>query len=701
MAEIRLHRLRKAFGDFVAVQGSGFTIDDGSFFVMLGPSGCGKTTTLRMIAGLELPSEGQVFLDGIDVSAQRASQRDIAFVFQLFAFYPHMNVRQNIGFPLSCQGVSRREIHRAVAETARLLRIDHLLEVPVSRLAGGDRQRVALGRAIVRRPKAFLMDEPLGTLDTEFRALMCQELRGLHERLRATTVYVTHDQTRSDVDGRYDRGDEPWRGRADRPAAGDLRPAGEPVCRRVPGQPADELPGAGGRAAAGAGQPAARRRRGGDPAAARGAGGGRADARGAAGTCAFRRCLGAARRGAGVRISRHHPDRSRWRRRMGGCGRGWPRAQWRARARRSAWPSARLGWRCSTPPAGGRFRSTWPRMAEVALHGVGKRFGRVAAVSALDLTIADGELVALLGPTGAGKTTTLRLVAGLERPDAGRILIGGRDVTRVAPAGRDVAFVFQQYALYPQLTVFDNLAFPLRAPSRRVAEAALRRRVEEVAALLHLSGKLASKATLLSGGEMQRVAIGRALVRSPAIYLMDEPLSSLDAQLRADLRIELKRIQQELGATILYVTHDQIEAMTMAGRIGVMGEGRLVQLGTPQQIYEHPETLYVATRLGSPAINLLPAGALPVPGAPPAARTIGLRTEHLHIRPAAADGIGRVLRVEHLGDQSHLHVEAGGERLVTLVDAHTDMAAGDRVALDFIRPLFFDADGRRIAAGAA
>jgi multiple sugar transport system ATP-binding protein len=194
VASIRIDALRKAFGDFVAVQNSTFTIEDGEFFCLLGPSGCGKTTTLRMIAGLELPTGGRIELGGEDVTFRRAAARDIAFVFQLFALYPHMNVRHNIGFPLSCQGVPRGEIRTRVAEAARLLRIDHLLDQPVSRLSGGDRQRVALGRAIVRRPKAFLMDEPLGALDTEFRALMCEELRGLHDRLHATTVYVTHDQ---------------------------------------------------------------------------------------------------------------------------------------------------------------------------------------------------------------------------------------------------------------------------------------------------------------------------------------------------------------------------------------------------------------------------------------------------------------------------------------------------------------------------
>ncbi|MDP9138366.1 MAG: ABC transporter ATP-binding protein [Pseudomonadota bacterium] len=194
MAEIRVENLHKKFGEFVAVGDSSFTIPDGSFFCLLGPSGCGKTTTLRMIAGLELPTSGRIFLGGDDVAFRRASERDIAFVFQLFALYPHMNVRRNIGFPLLCQGVGRREIARRVEETASLLRIDHLLDRPVSGLAGGDRQRVALGRAIVRRPLAFLMDEPLGTLDTEFRDLMCDELRRLHDRIKATTVYVTHDQ---------------------------------------------------------------------------------------------------------------------------------------------------------------------------------------------------------------------------------------------------------------------------------------------------------------------------------------------------------------------------------------------------------------------------------------------------------------------------------------------------------------------------
>ena len=194
MSEIRVENVRKVFGDFVAVQASSFVVEDGEFLALLGPSGCGKTTTLRMIAGLELPTDGKILLDGEDVTFNRARERDIAFVFQLFALYPHMNVRKNIGFPLKSQGMGRAEMRTRVEETAKLLRIDHILDRPVSGLAGGDRQRVALGRAIVRRPKCFLMDEPLGTLDAEFRSVMIRELRELHNRISATTIYVTHDQ---------------------------------------------------------------------------------------------------------------------------------------------------------------------------------------------------------------------------------------------------------------------------------------------------------------------------------------------------------------------------------------------------------------------------------------------------------------------------------------------------------------------------
>ncbi|MCB1501673.1 MAG: ABC transporter ATP-binding protein [Bauldia sp.] len=339
-------------------------------------------------------------------------------------------------------------------------------------------------------------------------------------------------------------------------------------------------------------------------------------------------------------------------------------------------------------------------MAEVALSGVTKRFRTVTAVDGLDLTVADGEFLVLLGPTGAGKTTTLRLVAGLERADSGTVRIGGHDVTTLDPSSRDVAFVFQQYSLYPHLTAYDNLAFPLRSPARRVPEAEISQRIEEIATMLRIAGKLQNRATQLSGGEMQRVAIGRALVRRPSIYLMDEPLSSLDAKLRADLRLELKRIQGELGATVLYVTHDQTEAMTMANRIGVIENGRLIQVGTPREIYTEPRNVYVATRLGQPAINLLPAGLVPNGAVPAGARTVGARTEHFRIKKAAGDAaVGRVEWIEHLGDQNHLHVAVGDQKIVTLVDPDARLERGDGISLALVDPLYFDAAGNRIRGG--
>jgi multiple sugar transport system ATP-binding protein len=336
-------------------------------------------------------------------------------------------------------------------------------------------------------------------------------------------------------------------------------------------------------------------------------------------------------------------------------------------------------------------------MADIALIGVTKKFGAHTAVSDMTLRIADGEFLVLLGPTGAGKTTTLRLIAGLERPDTGTVTIGGRDVTQVAPADRDVTMVFQQFSLYPHLTAYDNLAFPLRSPARRLPEDEIKRRIDEIAAMLRISGKLQNRATQLSGGEMQRVAIGRALVRRPAIYLMDEPLSSLDAKLRADLRLELKRIQQELGATLLYVTHDQTEAMTMANRIGVIEKGVLVQVGSPREIYTEPHNVYVATRLGQPAINLFPAGLIPAGASPAGAATIGARTEHLKIAKATnGSAQGKVEWIEHLGDQNHLHVTVGAHKLVTLADPSSELGRGDGVSLTLVNPLCFDASGNRL-----
>ena len=332
-------------------------------------------------------------------------------------------------------------------------------------------------------------------------------------------------------------------------------------------------------------------------------------------------------------------------------------------------------------------------MAEARLKKVSKSFGATPAVVAVDLEIPDGAFVVLLGPTGAGKTTILRLIAGLENPDEGAIEIDGRNVSSDTPAQRNVAMVFQQYSLYPHLTVRDNLAFPLRSPILKTPEDEIERKVAEVARVLHIPQKLDNKATELSGGEMQRVSIGRALVRDPSIFLMDEPLSSLDAKLRADLRVELKRLQAELAKTLLYVTHDQIEAMTMASHVGVLDEGRLVQFGTPRDIYENPNSAYVAARLGQPRINLLPVDLFDV-AKPDNAVQIGLRPENIQ------RGKGQeasVVRVEHLGDQTRLHLKLADHDLVTLVDAHTPLAEGETIKVSAINPIFFDAAGTRIS----
>ncbi len=331
-------------------------------------------------------------------------------------------------------------------------------------------------------------------------------------------------------------------------------------------------------------------------------------------------------------------------------------------------------------------------MAEVKLQNVNKAFDQQSAVVDLSLTIPSGSFVVLLGPTGAGKTTTLRLISGLERPDNGDISIDGNSVLDITPAERDVAMVFQQYSLYPHMTVRDNLAFPLRSPLHKTPEAEITRKVSEVAEVLRISHKLDNKATALSGGEMQRVSIGRALVRNPSIYLMDEPLSSLDAKLRADLRVELKSIQANLGATFLYVTHDQIEAMTMATHIGVLDHGRLVQFGSPREIYENPVSLYVASRLGIPRLNVLPADIFG--RAPKGAKSIGLRPEHIVQNSGKS---AWVTRVERLGDQTRLHLKLDGHDIITLTDVHTRLGPGDPISIQPHNPLYFDAAGARIA----
>ena len=332
-------------------------------------------------------------------------------------------------------------------------------------------------------------------------------------------------------------------------------------------------------------------------------------------------------------------------------------------------------------------------MAEVVLNKVSKTFGDGVALRDLSLTIPDGSFVVLLGPTGAGKTTTLRMVSGLDEPDSGEVLIDGKSMNGLTPAQRNVAMVFQQYSLYPHLTVRQNLEFTLKSPLLKTLHAEIDEKVKSVSDVLQIAHKLDNKATALSGGEMQRVSIGRALVRSPNIYLMDEPLSSLDAKLRADLRIELKSIQANFGQTLLYVTHDQIEAMTMATHVGVLDQGELVQFGSPREIYENPVSIYSASRLGQPRINILPADLFDG-RRPERARTIGLRPEQI-TQGKGEDSV--VTRVEHLGDQTRLHLKFKQHDIITVTDAHTELQGGDTLKIQPTAPFYFDVDGDRIA----
>lgn len=331
-------------------------------------------------------------------------------------------------------------------------------------------------------------------------------------------------------------------------------------------------------------------------------------------------------------------------------------------------------------------------MAEVILYSVNKSFGDTKALDDVSMTIPDGSFVVLLGPTGAGKTTTLRMVSGLDDMDSGEVTIGGHSMKGLTPAQRNVAVVFQQYSLYPHLTVRENLAFPLKSPLLKTSASEIESKIKSVAEVLQIAHKLDNKATALSGGEMQRVSIGRALVRNPNIYLMDEPLSSLDAKLRADLRIELKRIQASSGATMLYVTHDQIEAMTMATHVGVLDAGKLVQFGSPREIYQDPVSIYAASRLGQPRINILPADLFA--GSPANADTIGLRPEQI-LQGEGEDSV--VKHVEHLGDQTRLHLSFNSHNLITVTDAHTELRVGDVVKIQPHKPFYFGADGARLA----
>ncbi len=274
-------------------------------------------------------------------------------------------------------------------------------------------------------------------------------------------------------------------------------------------------------------------------------------------------------------------------------------------------------------------------MSDIRLEKITKHFGATVALDDISLQIKDREFFVLLGPTGAGKTTTLRVIAGLEKQNAGDVYFDGENINELMPADRDTAFVFQQYSLYPNMSVFDNLAFPLRSPLRKTPEDEIRRRVLEAAEKLRITHLIERKTAKLSGGEMQRVSIGRAIVRSPRIFLMDEPLSNLDAKLRESLRVELKHLQKTQGSTTLFVTHDQIEALTMADRIAVLDAGKILQVGTPHDIYDRPATTFVAQLVGTPRINLAARAARQRRAQYRAEYPVGGDADGLHARRSA------------------------------------------------------------------
>jgi multiple sugar transport system ATP-binding protein len=344
-------------------------------------------------------------------------------------------------------------------------------------------------------------------------------------------------------------------------------------------------------------------------------------------------------------------------------------------------------------------------MSQVTLSKITKRFKAVAALQDISLDIHDGEFFVLLGPTGAGKTTTLRIIAGLEKQDAGNVLFDGVAVDLLPPADRDIAFVFQQYSLYPTMTVYNNLAFPLRSPMRQLPEPVIKTRVTEIAEVLRISHLLERKTAKLSGGEMQRVSIGRAIVRSPRIFLMDEPLSNLDAKLREALRVELAHLQKTQKSTTLFVTHDQIEALTMADRIAVLDHGVILQVGTPDDIYDRPATTFVAQLVGSPKINLLNAscdgGRLTLDGTNssvslaqvcdqanagslPSQLVLGVRPEDVRL---ARDGAfaGTVTLVEPLGVETLLHIKLDGQSMVCTVPGIAAARLGENIRFDIAR----------------
>ena len=319
-------------------------------------------------------------------------------------------------------------------------------------------------------------------------------------------------------------------------------------------------------------------------------------------------------------------------------------------------------------------------MPAYEVRNLTKRFGRITALDAVSFSAGEGEFIVVLGPTGAGKTTLLRVIAGLDRPDAGAAFethsASSREITALAPPARDMAMVFQNFSLYPRLSVYDNLAFPLRPKWRRMPHHEIDRRVRWAADLLGIADKLEQMPTQLSGGQQQRVAIGRAIVREPRLFLFDEPLANLDAKLREHMTVEIHRLQRRLNVTMLYVTHDQTEAMSLADRVIVLDEGRILQIGAPDEIYRRPASPRVARMFGSPPINLLDAEAARTLGIAIAHHTVGIRPEHVRLK-VSATGAARATLIERLGPMTVVRLDAHGVALRAVTNPSMTVTLGD------------------------
>jgi ABC-type sugar transport system ATPase subunit len=318
-------------------------------------------------------------------------------------------------------------------------------------------------------------------------------------------------------------------------------------------------------------------------------------------------------------------------------------------------------------------------VAGLSLRSVRKSFGEVEVVHGVDLEIADREFVVFVGPSGCGKSTLLRMIAGLEDITSGEIAIDGRVVNELDPKDRDIAMVFQDYALYPHMTVFENMAFSLRY--RGIDRQEIRRRVEEAARILDIEPYIARMPRQLSGGQRQRVAMGRAIVRDPKVFLFDEPLSNLDAKLRVQMRTEIKRLRERVATTTIYVTHDQVEAMTLADRIVILNHGRIEQIGTPEDVYDRPASTFVAGFIGAPPMNLLPAAAFPFAGQLSDKLLLGVRPEHLVWANGNALIEGTALVVEPLGSDTLVSLEVAGTPLVARLPPRTVRRKGEAVRL--------------------